>query len=245
MTSYPASPAAVPSANPSTVPSLQPTRPATTVPTPHPTPTLPAGTAAPPAPSGLTATARQEPCPDDGGFREFVQAAEVAGTGPGCVVVDLGWVPAPGADAVYRIYMTWSGEGARAACVPAEGHVIATSAPNAVAITVGPLENTTGVGSAASTWQPRTAWASPLASSSRRLRHSERRTSLSRCTEGRPPDARCASHPAEWQRAVGRRPAAPPAAGAGWWTAYSGLTTIFAYQPAASRSARGITGTGK
>ena len=168
VTSYPASPAAVPSANPSTVPSLQPTPPATTVPTPHPTPvpTLPAGTAAPPA-RGLTATARQVPCPGPTGFGEFVQAAEVAGTGPGCVVADLGWVPAQGADAVYRIYMTWSAEGARPLAFPRRAMSSRRARRTRSRSPSVRWRTPRGVGSAASTWQPRTASASPIVSSSR------------------------------------------------------------------------------
>jgi hypothetical protein len=47
---------------------------------------------------------------------------------------------------VYRIYEAWSGEGAGAACDRAGATLIATSAPNAAAITVGPLPLTTGGG---------------------------------------------------------------------------------------------------
>jgi hypothetical protein len=61
-------------------------------------------------------------------------------------MVDLGWVPAPGTNALYRIYETWSGEGVGAACDRADATLIATSPPNAAAITVGPLAMSVGGG---------------------------------------------------------------------------------------------------
>lgn len=70
----------------------------------------------------------------------------LAGTGPGCVTVDLTWIPDRGTDAVYRIYQTWSGEGADAACLPAVAQLVAVSAPNVTAMTVGPLQNNVGGG---------------------------------------------------------------------------------------------------
>ena len=111
---------------------LAPSAPPTNRVTPE--PTLPLANSAPPAPTGLTAATHAAPCPGE----------TVIGKFP-CLVADLVWVPAR-ADAIYRIYATWSGEGVGAACAPTEALLIATSLPNATAITVGPLEPTTGGG---------------------------------------------------------------------------------------------------
>jgi len=101
--------------------------------------------AAPPAPTGLRASWQPASCPDQAGYADIVLAHAIAAT-PSCIVVNLGWVPATGSSAVYRIYEAWSGEGAGAACDRAGATLIATSAPNAAAITVGPLPMSTGGG---------------------------------------------------------------------------------------------------
>lgn len=107
---------------------------------------LPVGAEPPSAPTGLTAVRHAVPCESPIGVGPVVISARFAGTGPGCVTVDLGWIPAPGTDAVYRIYQTWSGEGADAACRPALSLLVAVSAPNVTAMTVGPLETSVGGG---------------------------------------------------------------------------------------------------
>ena len=84
-------------------------------------------------------------CPDETGYGDIVLAHAVAATIQ-CIIVDLGWVPATGANAVYRIYQGGSGAGAGAACDRDSPTLIATSAPNAAAITVGPLRLDTGGG---------------------------------------------------------------------------------------------------
>jgi hypothetical protein len=154
--SEPASPAPTemssptPSATP--VPTTGPSAPASSpVPTaaptarPTPAPTPPAGTAAPPAPAAVNATWQVAACPDETGHGDIVLAHAVAAT-PSCIVVTLGWAPATGTNAVYRIFEAWSGEGAGAACDRAGATLIATSAPNVAAITVGPLPMNTGGG---------------------------------------------------------------------------------------------------
>lgn len=109
---------------------------------------LPVGAEPPSAPTGLTAAVRHAvPCESPIAVGPVVISARFAGTGPGCVTVDLGWIPAPGTDAVYRIYQTWSGEGADAACLPSLSLLVAVSTPNATAMTVGPLETSVGGGS--------------------------------------------------------------------------------------------------
>lgn len=110
-----------------------------------PAPTLPAGTAAPSAPTALHATWRAVSCPDETGYGDIDLAHAVAAV-PSCLMVDLGWVPAPGTDALYRIYEAWSGEGAGAACDRPGATLIATSPPNAAVITVGPVAMSVGGG---------------------------------------------------------------------------------------------------
>ena len=61
-----------------------------------------------------------------------------------CIIVDLGWVPAEGTDAEYRIYQGSMGAGAGAVCDRDSPTLIATSAANAAAITVGPIRLDTG-----------------------------------------------------------------------------------------------------